>query len=738
DENSGTTAADASGNNNPGTLSAGATWTTGQSGAATNLDGVDDYVQVGAQSSLALTNAGTLSAWIYPTGAGSLATFGGIIINKEGEYELARFQDGTIQCAFANTNPGWGWINTGYVAPLNQWTHVAVTYDNGVVKTYINGTLFHTYSGSGAIGDFYTSQNDFRIGGRQFQSHNFQGRIDEVRVYNRALSASEVTSLQPAPASGLKGNWKFDENSGTTTADSSGNNNTGTLTSGATWTTGQSGAATNLDGVNDYVQVGAQSSLALASAGTLSAWIYPTGAGSLATYGGIIINKEGEYEVARFQDGTIQWAFANTNPGWTWINTGYVAPLNQWTHVAVTYDSGVVKTYINGTLFHTYSGSGAIGDVDSSQNDFRIGGRQSTSHNFQGRIDEVRVYNRALSATEVTTLPSGSSSSSAQINWLVPDHLGTPRIILDQTGSFANVRRHDYLPFGEELSAGAGGRTPAMGYAPGDIVRQQFTQKERDSETGLDYFGARYFASVQGRFTSHDPLLQSGRMTIPQSWNRYTYVLNNPLRLIDPNGLADSDVNEEEQKRLEQQQKEQQQETQVVDLRKDKLITAEVAKIQANAKPLAADEAPVLSDVRPVIGETVSVNNGTVINGYGEEATNFTGVVRPVAYIPLDQRGNIIDGNGVAILEAVKLVSGVMPETSKKPAPTPKGGVFIDVQLLAAGQPTTSIEQGVFLGQFSRSGGQPTTMFKTTPNAITKNADARTVSVKLGPTQKVW
>lgn len=107
------TAADASGNNSTGTLSSGATWTTGQSGAAANLDGVDDYVQVGAQSSLALTNAGTLSAWIYPTGAGSLATYGGIIINREGEYELARFQDGTIQWAFANTNPGWNWINTG-------------------------------------------------------------------------------------------------------------------------------------------------------------------------------------------------------------------------------------------------------------------------------------------------------------------------------------------------------------------------------------------------------------------------------------------------------------------------------------------------------------------------------------------------------------------------------------------------------------------------------------------------
>jgi RHS repeat-associated protein len=57
-----------------------------------------------------------------------------------------------------------------------------------------------------------------------------------------------------------------------------------------------------------------------------------------------------------------------------------------------------------------------------------------------------------------------------------------------------------------------------------------FTGKERDGETGLDYFGARYFSGAQGRFTSPDPLLNSGRPWEPQSWNRYTYALNNPLR----------------------------------------------------------------------------------------------------------------------------------------------------------------------------------------------------------------
>src|SRR5258708_7356758 len=63
------------------------------------------------------------------------------------------------------------------------------------------------------------------------------------------------------------------------------------------------------------------------------------------------------------------------------------------------------------------------------------------------------------------------------------------------------------------------------------------TQKERDNETGLDYFGARYYASMQGRFTGADPLMSSATVENPQSWNRYSYVRNHPLEMIDPNGL---------------------------------------------------------------------------------------------------------------------------------------------------------------------------------------------------------
>lgn len=129
-----------------------------------------------------------------------------------------------------------------------------------------------------------------------------------------------------------------------------------------------------------------------------------------------------------------------------------------------------------------------------------------------------------------------TAEPGATLHWLVNDQLGTPRMVADLSGSLSGVGRHDYLPFGEEVGAGVGGRTTAQGYV-GDNVSQKFTGKIRDGETGLDYFGARYYSSPQGRFTSPDPLLTSGSIYDPQTWNRYTYTLNNPLKFTDPLGL---------------------------------------------------------------------------------------------------------------------------------------------------------------------------------------------------------
>lgn len=139
---------------------------------------------------------------------------------------------------------------------------------------------------------------------------------------------------------------------------------------------------------------------------------------------------------------------------------------------------------------------------------------------------------------------SGSGGGGGGVQWLVADQLGTPRMAIDQTGTLGGVKRHDYLPFGEEIGVGVGGRTASEGYNKADGVRHRYTGKERDVETGMDYFGARYFNAAHGRFTSVDPLLQSGRTLEPQTWNRYAFVDNNPLRYVDVDGRQKSSANQ--------------------------------------------------------------------------------------------------------------------------------------------------------------------------------------------------
>ncbi|HKV41400.1 MAG TPA: RHS repeat-associated core domain-containing protein [Blastocatellia bacterium] len=106
------------------------------------------------------------------------------------------------------------------------------------------------------------------------------------------------------------------------------------------------------------------------------------------------------------------------------------------------------------------------------------------------------------------------------------------------TDSNGAVRsRDDYLPFGEEIGTTGSGRSSVPGYSSSTDIHQRFTSKERDTETGLDYSINRYYSSTQGRFTSPDPTLLSVNGFSPQSWNRYNYVMNNPLVYVDPLGL---------------------------------------------------------------------------------------------------------------------------------------------------------------------------------------------------------
>jgi RHS repeat-associated protein len=116
------------------------------------------------------------------------------------------------------------------------------------------------------------------------------------------------------------------------------------------------------------------------------------------------------------------------------------------------------------------------------------------------------------------------------------------RLVTDGSGNV--VSRHDYLPFGEEITGGYAGRTAALGFGGSEGVTQRFTGKERDQESGLDYFGARYYGSALGRFTSPDWSAQPqpvpyASLSNPQTLNLYQYMRNNPLGGADQDGHCD-------------------------------------------------------------------------------------------------------------------------------------------------------------------------------------------------------
>ena len=136
-----------------------------------------------------------------------------------------------------------------------------------------------------------------------------------------------------------------------------------------------------------------------------------------------------------------------------------------------------------------------------------------------------------LAAAYTSNAPVDQPCTTCCLSW---DHLGSTRLVTDSGGVV--VARHDFLPFGQEIPGGFGGRNDFWGQT--DQVTAKFTGQEHDTETALDFFQARYHANQQGRFMSVDPGQAGADPGSPQSWNGYGYVGNNPINVIDPSGMS--------------------------------------------------------------------------------------------------------------------------------------------------------------------------------------------------------
>jgi RHS repeat-associated protein len=190
----------------------------------------------------------------------------------------------------------------------------------------------------------------------------------------------------------------------------------------------------------------------------------------------------------------------------------------------VTYDAENRQTGFNTAV-------GADGLVHSTVYGYDGEGRRVLATGPEGRTVFVYDAQGRLAAEYSDAVPPQSGT-----RYLTTDALGSVRVVTDDGGRV--VSRHDYLPFGEEIPGTVGARSALADYRPADLPRHRFTGKERDRESGLDYFGARYFSAASGRFTGADPDNAGAMLIEPQSWNGYAYTLNNPLKYVDPDGEA--------------------------------------------------------------------------------------------------------------------------------------------------------------------------------------------------------
>ncbi len=416
-EGTGTTTADSSGNANNGTLKNSPAWVSGWLSNALNFNGTNSYVDLNNTST---TNAlkpalpVTISAWIKLTSnSGYQSIFSSDNFNSVYAGCMLETNGGVLECVYGTGSTSFRSKVGTTVLTAGQWYHVAAVIQGpSTMNLYVNGVdNGGTYGGTGT-GLGYTTTSS-KIGCRNGSTF-FNGVIDDLRFYNRVLNPTEIGLLANGPVS----NWRLDEGSGTNALDSGTAGITGTLVNSPTFTSGWLGDALSFNGTSSYINLNNTSAtgpLKPALPVTISAWINLSSASgnrmifssdnfNTSVYAGYSISVSGGVLNCAYGSAT-----GGNGPQYRRTKAGTtVLAVGEWYHVAaVIQGPTAMNLYVNGVDDGgTYSGTGgAIGYTTASS---KIG--QSGSINFfSGIIDDVRVYNRILSPTEIGTLDSASS-----------------------------------------------------------------------------------------------------------------------------------------------------------------------------------------------------------------------------------------------------------------------------------------------------------------------------------------
>ena len=384
-------------------------WVAGKRGRALDFDGSNDYIQIPYSSSLAPTQYISFGTWFNSrdtTGSQRV-----ISKTETGGYQISLNENGVCSnstlCAVAYIGGAYRALNYSLSnISTNTWYHVFATYDGATFKMYLNGQQINSLSISGSIQ--YSTSNTLCIGSEPGAVCNaggyFKGKIDDVRIYNRALSATEVlgiyksgeTTKKTVSQNGLLAWWKFDDGTSTKATDFSGNGNTGTFTGSPSWVTGKFGSAISTNNTSgDYINA---PNVDIGADWTATAWFkYPLS--SIGPTWNTLFRGDtpsGDHQVIVQKSTNLLGMYDNNGTNFRSTGFNMTTLSSGWHHITVVGTGTVQNFYIDGVY---------VGQTDkkSTTNIRSIGNYWGSNQNW-GTFDDVRIYDRALSMSEISSL----------------------------------------------------------------------------------------------------------------------------------------------------------------------------------------------------------------------------------------------------------------------------------------------------------------------------------------------
>jgi len=466
-----------------GTFPYGSAFAAGEVGQSFDFDGSFRRVSIADSPAFQLTNAMTLEAWVYPRAYGGFITFRGD--NRAGldNWTVDTYDSGFVK--FSLVDPANNAASVRAALALNQWQHIAATWDrtSGDLKIYVNGVLGgQTNSTLIPIGILDPgSEPAIGIGnhGGTFHQFPFNGLIDELGIYSRALASNEIANIYTAgsagkcvttnpPAAscvtsplGLVAWWRAEGD----VADSFGNV-PGALVGGAGFAEGRVGQAFNVNGdQGKLVQIPDAPVLNLTNTLTFEAWINV--AAHSANDAVLVVGKDAPAGVRQYMIGLVnvggKWVFRahlGLTSGFMVMDGAAAVSPGGWYHVALTYDGSQFRSFVNGTIDASMSATGAI---VTSTSPLLIGGFGVGPWNFNGRVDEVSLYNRALSPAEIQSIINAGTAGKCSVTTNPPtgNCVTAPSGVVGWWPGEGNLNNN--------VATNTGSLMGGLGFAPGKV-----------------------------------------------------------------------------------------------------------------------------------------------------------------------------------------------------------------------------------------------------------------------------